>query len=74
MYNTNQLTEYKGYAIQLYYHCHQPPEKQWGYRIWKGYELMCVNVVGCKSSQEALVHAKQEIDKGFNRICCLWIS
>ncbi|MEM9925864.1 MAG: hypothetical protein AAF915_19290 [Cyanobacteria bacterium P01_D01_bin.50] len=70
MYSTDEVTRYEGYVIQLYYHSHQVVEKQWGYRIWKGYELMCVDGRGCKSSQEAVAAAKQEIDKGFHRICC----
>ncbi|MGD1911112.1 MAG: hypothetical protein ACFB2X_09720 [Rivularia sp. (in: cyanobacteria)] len=71
MYSIDEVTRYKGYVIQLYYHSHQVTEKQWGYRIWKGYELTCVDEFGCKSSQEAVAAAKQEIDKGFYRICCL---
>jgi len=65
MYITKQLTEYKDYVIQPYYHSHPEPDKQWGYRIWKGYELLCVNEVGCKSSQEAIKAAMEEVDKGF---------
>lgn len=71
MYRSKELTRYKGYVIQPYYHCHQTPDKQWGYRIWKAYELMCVDEVGCKSSQEAIEIAKQEVDKGFYDIFCL---
>ncbi|MEO1375708.1 MAG: hypothetical protein AAFW70_15610 [Cyanobacteria bacterium J06635_10] len=70
MYSTQEVTRYKGYVIQLYYHSHQVPENQWEYQIWKGYELMCVDGFGCKSSQETIAAAKQEIDKGFDRICC----
>ncbi len=47
------------------------PDTQWGYRIWKGYELMYVDEIGCKSPQEAINSAKQEIDKGLNCISCL---
>lgn len=67
MYSTKKqkLTSYKGYTIQPYYHSHETPDKKWGYRVWKAYELMCVDEVGCKSSQEAIVSAKQEVDKGF---------
>lgn len=71
MYSTKELTRYKGYAILLYYHSHQAPDTQWGYRIWKGYELMYVDEIGCKSPQEAINSAKQEIDKGLNCISCL---
>ena len=66
MYNTKELISYKGYVIQKYYHSHQTPGKQWGYRVWKGYELMCVDEVGCESPQKAIANAKLEVDKGFS--------
>lgn len=65
MYSTKELIKYKNYVIQPYHHSHQVPDKQWGYRIWKGYELMCVDEVGCQSSVEAIKAAIHEIDKGF---------
>ena len=65
MYSTEKLAEYKNYVIQPYHHSHEAPGKQWGYRIWKGYELMCVDEVGTQSSVEAIKAAIQEIDKGF---------
>ena len=71
MYSTKQLIKYKDYAIQPYYHSHAETDKQWGYRIWKGYELLCVNEVGCKSSQDAIKAAIQEVDKGFICRLCL---
>lgn len=71
MYSTKELTRYKDYVIQPYYHSHEVPGKQWGYRIWKGYELMCVDDVGCKSCQEAVKTAMQEVDKGFLCRFCL---
>lgn len=70
MYSTKELTKYKGYFIEPYYHSHQAPDKRWGYRIWKGYELMCVDEVGCKCSQKAVITAQQEIDKDYN--FCQW--
>jgi hypothetical protein len=71
MYSTKELRSYKGYLIEPYYHSHEAPNKQWGYRIWKGYELMCVDEVGCKSSRRAVIEAQQEIDKGFLCRFCL---
>ncbi|MEA5596506.1 hypothetical protein [Rivularia sp. UHCC 0363] len=71
MYSTKELTKYKGYVIQAYHHSHETLDKQWGYRIWKGYELMCVDEVGCKSSQEAIIAARKEIDRGF--ICRFYL-
>lgn len=65
MYSTKELTKYKDYVIQPYYHSHQAPDKRWGYRIWKGYELMCVNENGSESSKKAVIAAIKEIDKGF---------
>jgi len=70
MYDTKEITKYKGYVIQPYYHCHQALNKRWGYRVWKGYELMCVDEIGCKSFQEAIKTAIQEIEKGsLCRLC-----
>ena len=71
MYSIKQLTKYKNYVIQPYYHSHAEPDKQWGYRIWRGYELLCVNEVGCKSSKDAIKAAIQEVDKGFICRLCL---
>lgn len=64
MYRTKELTLYKNYVIQPYHHSHQAPDKQWGYRVWKGFELMCVDEIGCKSSQEAVLAAMLEVDRG----------
>lgn len=70
MYSTKELIKYKNYVIQPYHHSHKALDKQWGYRIWKGYELMCVNEVGNRSSQEAIKAAIQEVDKGcLCRLC-----
>ncbi|MEL6460562.1 MAG: hypothetical protein AAFQ91_20265 [Cyanobacteria bacterium J06621_15] len=65
MYITKELTKYKDYVIEPYCHSHLESDKQWGYRIWKGYELMCVNEEGYESSPKAIKAAIQEIDKGF---------
>lgn len=65
MYSTKELIRYKNYLIQPYHHAHEAPDKQWGYRIWKGYELMCVGEVGTQSSQQAIKAAIQQIDRGF---------
>jgi len=70
MYTIQKLTKYKVYVIEPYYHSHLESDKQWGYRIWKGYELLCVNEVGCKSLRDAIKAAIQEVDKGF--ICRLY--
>ncbi len=70
MYRTKELIKYKNYVIQPYHHSHQAADKQWGYRIWKGYELMCVDEIGTQSSLEAIKAAIQEIEKGFlSRFC-----
>ncbi|MGB3636790.1 MAG: hypothetical protein WBA39_04250 [Rivularia sp. (in: cyanobacteria)] len=65
MYSTKELIKYKNYVIQPYHHSHEASDKQWGYRIWKGYELMCVDEVGTQSSLKAIKAAIQEIEKGF---------
>ena len=71
MYRTKELFKYKDYVIQPYYHSHLEPDEKWGYRKWKGYELLCVNEVGCKCLQEAIIAAMKEIDMGLLcRFCC----
>jgi hypothetical protein len=65
MYSTKELIKYKNYVIQPYHHSHKALDKQWGYRIWKGYELMCVDEGGTQSPVEAIKAAIREIDRGF---------